>query len=129
MHAKDEMMSNIFEKLGSGLADVGKWIADAVTAVMSLAEKVETILKAEETLEGPFVSGLSTVVADVESLITASTTAVSADGLNFPADSEVYSKFLTLVSDFKKFAPVVEEALAALTGKSTTTTATVTAQN
>lgn len=117
-------MSNIFVKLGIGLAGVGKWIADAVTSVVNLTVKVETLLKAEKPLEAPFVVGLSTVVADVEALIAASTTAVSSDGLNFPADSKVYSAFLTLISDFKTFAPVVEEAIAILTGKTAATTNT-----
>lgn len=107
-------MSNFFQKLGVGIADFGKWLAEAISDTVHLAEKVEQILKAEKPLEAPFVSGLSTVVADVEALIGASDTAVTADGLNFPADSQVYSDFLNLIADFKKLAPVVKEALAAL---------------
>lgn len=110
-------MSNIFQKLGVGIADCGKWLATAISDTVHLAERVEQILKAEKPLEAPFVSGLSTVVADVEALISASQTAVTADGLNFPADSKVYSEFLTLIADFKKLAPVVEEAIDALEGK------------
>lgn len=110
-------MSNFFQKLGIGIADCGKWLAEAISDTVHLAEKVEQVLKAEKPLEGPFVSGLSTVVADVEALIAASDTAVTADGLNFPADSKVYSDFLNLIADFKKLAPVVKEAIAALEGK------------
>ena len=110
---------NIFEKLGVKVADFGKWFAHAITAVVGLAVRVEKILKSEKPLEKPFISGLSTVVGDVEALIAASQGALSADGLNFAADSKVYHGFLTLVNDFKDLAPVVEEALAILEGKST----------
>lgn len=115
-------MSNIFQKVGVGLADVGKWIADAVKTVTGLASRVENILKSEKPLEAPFVAGLSAVVADLEALVAAAEAAVTSDGLNFPADSKVYTEFLTLISDFKKFAPVVEEAIDILTGKKTTAT-------
>lgn len=113
-------MSNIFQKLGVGIADFGKWLAEAISNTIHLAEKVETVLKAEKPLEAPFISGLSTVVADVEALISASDAAVTTDGLNFPADSKVYSDFLTLIADFKKLAPVVEEAIDLLEGKTVT---------
>lgn len=113
-------MSNVFQKIGAGIADFGKWLAAAIVDTVHLAEKVEKILKAEKPLEQPFVSGLSTVIADVEALITASDTAITSDGLNFPADSQVYSQFLTLIDDFKKLAPVVKEALDALEGKAVT---------
>lgn len=108
---------NIFQKLGVQVADFGKWIAHAVTAVAGLARRVEKILQSEKPLEKPFISGLSTVVSDVETLIAASQGALTADGLNFSADSKVYSGFLTLISDFQKLAPVVEQALAILEGK------------
>ena len=111
-------MSNIFQKLGVGIADCGKWLAEVITDTIHLAEKVEQVLKAEKPLEAPFVSGLSTVVADVEALIAASQAAVTADGLNFPADSKVYTDFMNLIADFKKIAPVVEQALDVLEGKS-----------
>ncbi|HTZ88845.1 MAG TPA: hypothetical protein VMA71_00815 [Alloacidobacterium sp.] len=110
-------MSNVFEKLGVGIADFGKWLATAISDTVHLAEKVTTVLKSEKPLEAPFISGLSTVVADVEALISASDAAVTADGLNFPADSKVYSDFLTLIADFKKLAPVVEDAIDILEGK------------
>ena len=110
-------MSNIFKKLGIGIADFGKWVAGAITDTVSLASKVEKLLKAEQPLEQPFVAGLSTVVADVEALIGASSTAVSASGLNFSADTQAYQHFVTLIDDFKKLAPVVEEAVSILEGK------------
>jgi hypothetical protein len=110
---------NIFQKLGVQVADIGKWIARAVTTVIGLAVRVEKILKSEKPLEKPFISGLSTVVADVEALIAASEGALTADGLNFAADSKVYSDFLTLVNDFKSLAPIVEQALAILEGQPT----------
>jgi hypothetical protein len=112
-------MSNIFTKLGIGIADFGKWVATAITDTVSVAVKIEKVLKAEQPLEQPFVSGLSTVVADVEALIAASSTAVTATGLNFSADTKVYQEFLTLIDDFKKFAPIVEQAVSILEGKST----------
>ena len=110
---------NIFQKLGVKIADFGKWFAGAVKSVVGLAIHVESILRSEKPLEKPFIAGLSTVVADVESLIAASEGALTADGLNFAADSKVYAGFLTLISDFNKLAPVVEQALAILEGKST----------
>lgn len=116
-------MSNIFQKIGSGIADFGKWIAEAVTDTVNLAIKIEKILKAEKPLEAPLVSGLSTVISDVEALIAASQTAVTEGGLNFPADSIVYQKFLALISDFQKLAPIVEEAVEILEGKTPSTTA------
>ena len=117
-------MSNIFKKLGVGIADFGKWVATAVKDTVSLAARIETILKAEKPLEAPFVSGLSTVVTDVEALIASSQSALSANGLNFSADSQVYRQFVTLIDDFKKLAPVVEQAISILEGKTTTTTGT-----
>jgi hypothetical protein len=108
---------NIFQKVGIKIADFGKWFAGAVKTVVGLAIRVEAILKSEKPLEQPFIAGLSTVVADVEALISASEGAVTTDGLNFSADSKVYSDFLTLIDDFKKLAPVVEQALAILEDK------------
>src|SRR5579862_3710314 len=104
-------MSNFFQKLGIGIADFGKWLATAVKDTVSIAARVEKILKAEQPLEKPFVSGLSTVVADVEALIGCSQSALSANGLNFTADSQVYQQFVTLIDDFKKLAPIVEQAV------------------
>ena len=113
-------MSNIFQKLGIGIADFGKWVATAIKDTVSVAAKVEKILKAEQPLEKPFVSGLSTVVADVEALIAVSSVAVTSNGLNFSADTQVYQQFVTLIADFKKMAPVVEQAISILEGKATT---------
>src|SRR5579875_3577590 len=121
LHVQRKTM-NIFEKLGVKIADFGKWFAGAAKSAAGLALRVESILKSEKPLEQPFVSGLSTVMADLEVLIAAAQPAVSAEGLNFAADSKVYQDFLTLVDDFKKLAPVVEEAIAALLqGKSSET--------
>jgi hypothetical protein len=108
---------NIFQKMGVKIADFGKWFAGAVKSVIGVAIRVEQILKSEKPLEQPFIAGLSTVVADVEALIAASEGALSADGLNFAADSRVYSDFVTLIDDFRKLAPVVEQALAILEAK------------
>jgi len=108
---------NVFQKLGVKVADFGKWFAGVVKGVVGLAVRVESILKSEKPLEQPFIAGLSTVIADVENLIAGSEGAFTADGLNFSADSKVYSGFLTLISDFQKLAPVVEQALAILEGK------------
>ena len=108
---------NVFEKIGVKVADFGKWFAHAVTSVVGLATRVESILRSEKPLEQPFISGLSTVVSDVESLIASAQGAVTADGFNFSADSKVYAGFVTLVDDFKKLAPVVEQAIAILQGK------------
>jgi hypothetical protein len=108
---------NVFQKIGIKIADFAKWFAEAVKSAIGLAAHIETVLKSEKPLEKPFIAGLSTVVADVEALLAAAQGAVSADGLNFPADSKVYSGFITLVDDFKKLAPVVEEAIAILEGK------------
>jgi hypothetical protein len=108
---------NVFQKIGIKVADFGKWFAATIGAIIGLAVRVEHILQSEKPLEKPFISGLATVVADVEALIAASEGAVSADGLNFSADSRVYAGFLTLIDDFKKLAPVVEEAIALLETK------------
>jgi len=114
---------NIFQKLGVKIADFGKWFAGEVKTIVGLALRVESILKSEKPLEKPFISGLATLVADVEALIAASEGAVTADGLNFSADSKVYTDFLSLVDDFKKLAPIVEQAIAILEGKPATTPA------
>lgn len=109
-------MSNIFTKLGIGVADFTKWIASAIKDTVSLSQKVQKILAAEKPLGKSFVQGLSVVVADVEALIASSSTAVSASGLNFSADTQTYQHFVTLIADFKKLAPVVEEAVSILEG-------------
>ncbi|HEX4005380.1 MAG TPA: hypothetical protein VHX60_04350 [Acidobacteriaceae bacterium] len=108
---------NLFQKMGLKVADFAKWFASAVASVIGLAVRVETILKSEKPLEKPFVAGLSTVVADVEALIAASEGALTADGLNLSADSRVYTSLVALIEDFKKLAPVVEQAIAVLEGK------------
>lgn len=108
---------NIFQKVGVKIADFGKWFAGAIKTIVGLAIRIERILKSEKPLEQPFIAGLSTVVADVEALIAAAETALNADGLNFAADSKVYSQFVTLIDDFRKLAPVVEEAIAILEAK------------
>lgn len=107
-------MSNIFERVGVSIADCGKWLATAIKDTVKIADRVERILKTAKPLEQPFISALSTVVADLETLVAASDSAVTADGLNFPADSRVYSDFLTLISDFRKLAPIVDEAIKAI---------------
>jgi len=114
---------NVFQKVGVKIADFGKWFAGAVKTAVGLSVRVETILKSEKPLEKPFIAGLSTVIADVEAVIADSEGAVSSEGLNFAADSKVYSGFVTLVDDFKKLAPVVEEAISILEGKKTTSAA------
>lgn len=91
---------------------------------VNVAVKIETILKAEQPLEKPFVSGLSAVIGDVEALIAASETAITSNGLNFPADSQVYREFVTLIADFRKLTPVVEQAVSILEGKSAANCAT-----
>ena len=110
---------NVFQKIGIKIADFSKWFAGTVKAIIGLAVRVEQILKSEKPLEQPFISGLATVVADVEALIADSEGAITADGLNFSADSKVYSNFVTLIDDFKKLAPVVEQAILILEGKPT----------
>lgn len=108
---------NIFKKLGIGIVDFGKWLAGAAEETVQLSLKIEKILRAAKPLEAPFVAGLSGIVADVEALVAASTAAVSADGLNFPADSKAYQQFLTLIADFRQLAPVAAEAIQILEGK------------
>jgi hypothetical protein len=108
---------NIFQKMGLKIADFAKWFAASIAEVVGLALRVESILKSEKPLEKPFIAGLSTVVADVEALIASSQGALTSDGLNFSADSKVYSSFVTLIDDFRKLAPVVEQAIAILKQK------------
>jgi hypothetical protein len=120
MQRKKQSM-NILKKAGLKIADFGKWLAGEIKSIVGLAVRVEHILKSEKPLEQPFIQGLSTVVADVEAIIAASDSALSANGLNFSADSKVYSGFVTLIDDFKKLAPVVEQALIILEGKETET--------
>jgi hypothetical protein len=117
-------MTNIFKKLGIGIVDFGKWFAGALQETANLAAKIEKILSAAKPLEAPFIAGLASIVTDVEALIAASSAAVSANGLNFPADSKAYQQFLTLIADFKKMAPIVTEAIQILEGKPATTAAT-----
>jgi hypothetical protein len=116
-------MTNIFKKLGIGIVDFGKWFAGAVEDTVHLSAKIEQILKAAKPLEAPFVAGLASVVADVEALIAASSTAVTADGLNLAADTQAYQQFLTLIADFKRLAPVVSQAIQILEGNPPTITA------
>ncbi len=112
---------NIMKKIGVKIADFGKWLAGEIKSVVGLALRIEHVLKSEKPLEKPFIEGLSTVVADVEALIASSEGALGANGLNFAADSKVYTGFVTLIEDFRKLAPVVEQALAILEGKETQT--------
>lgn len=114
---------NILQKVGVKIADFGKWFAGEVKTIVGLAQHIQTILQSEKPLEKPFVAGLSTVVADLEALIAASSGAVSADGLNFAADSKAYAGFVTLIDDFRKLAPVVEQAIAILETKKSTAVA------
>lgn len=107
-------MSNIFEKIGVGLTDVGNWVADAAKFVVGIASKVKTILSAEKALEPAFINGLSTVVADVESLISLSEGIVAGGDLHLVAGTPAYNEFLKLISDFKALTPIVEEGIAAL---------------
>jgi len=110
-------MTNIFKKLGVGIVDFAKWLAGAVQETAHLSAKIQQILKAAQPLEAPFVAGLSSIVADVEALIAASTAAVSANGLNFPADSKAYEQFLNLIADFRKMVPIAAQAIQILEGK------------
>jgi hypothetical protein len=120
-------MANIFKKIGIGIADVGKWVVTAVKDVVGVAVKVERILSAAKPLEQPFIEGLVTVVGDVETLLTDAQGAVTDAGMNFAADSKTYHDFLKLIDDFKTLAPIVEEALAILEGKSVASAASASA--
>jgi hypothetical protein len=120
-------MANIFQKIGIGVADVGKWVVTAVKDIVGIAVKVERVLSAAKPLEKPFISGLVTVVSDVEALLTDAQGAISAAGMNFSADSKTYQDFVKLVDDFRTLAPVVEEALAILEGRTIATAAATTA--
>ncbi len=120
-------MANIFQKIGIGIADVGKWVVTAVKDIVGIAVKVEKVLSAAKPLEKPFIDGLVTVVGDVETLLTDAQGAVSAAGMNFAADSKTYQDFVKLVDDFKTLAPVVEEALKILEGKTASSAATAAA--
>lgn len=120
-------MTNIFKKIGIGIADVSKWVVTAVKDVVGLAVKVEKVLTAAKPLEKPFIDGLVTVIGDVETLLTDAQGAVTAAGMNFAADSRTYQDFLKLIDDFKTLAPVVEEALATLEGKAVAAASSATA--
>lgn len=120
-------MANIFKKIGIGIADVGKWVVIAVKDVVGLAVKVEKVLSAAKPLEKPFIDGLVTVVGDVETLLTDAQGAVSAAGMDFAADSKTYHDFIKLIDDFRTLAPIVEEALAILEGKTVASAATASA--
>lgn len=108
---------NPFKAIATGLADVGKFVAHAVAMVIGTAKRVEYVLTNATPLEKPFVSALSTVVYDVEDVISEAEAAVTADGLNFAADTQAYQKFMKLLADFKALAPLAEDALAVIEGK------------
>jgi len=120
-------MANIFKKIGIGIADVGKWVATAVKDVIGLAVKVEKVLSAAKPLEKPFIEGLVTVIGDVEKLLSDAQGAVTAAGMNFAADSSTYHDFIKLVDDFRTLAPIVQEALGILEGKSVASAASASA--
>lgn len=120
-------MANIFKKIGIGIADVGKWVATAVKDIVGMAVKVEKLLSAAKPLEKPFIDGLVKVIGDVESLLNDAQGAVTAAGMNFAADSNTYHDFIKLVDDFRTLAPIVEEALAILEGKTVAKAATASA--
>ncbi|MGA7314216.1 MAG: hypothetical protein WBX22_09610 [Silvibacterium sp.] len=62
------------------------------------------------TATGHASSPPSAVIGDVEALIAASETAITSNGLNFPADSQLNKEFVTLIADFKQLTPAVEQA-------------------
>jgi hypothetical protein len=110
-------MSNLFQKLGVGVSDFGKWLATAVKDTVSIASRIEKILKAEQPLAKPFVSSLSTVVAERR----------GADRLLRIRPLRKGSQLLRRLADlpavrhphrrFQKLAPVVEEAVSILEDK------------
>lgn len=112
------MANNILKKIGIGIEDVSKWVATAVKDVVSLTTKVEKVLNASKPLEQPFITGLATVVGDVEALLADADGAVTASGMNFAADSKTFQDFMKLIDDFKNLAPIVNEAIQILEGKS-----------
>jgi hypothetical protein len=108
---------NPFSAIGRGIADAAKFVAHAVALVMGTAKRVEYVLAQGQPLEKPFVSALSTVVYDVEDLLAEAESAVTADGLNFAADSAAYQRFLKMINDFKALAPLAEDAIAVIEDK------------
>lgn len=104
-------MKNVFESLGVGLADVGKWIAGASKEIAGIATKVKAVLQAEKPLEQEFVEGVSEFVADVEAFASVASGAATAQGLNFPADSAAYNALVKVIADAKALVPVVEKAI------------------
>jgi prophage DNA circulation protein len=107
-------MANFIEKAASGVAEVSKKIVSIIRETLTIAAKVEKVLKAEKPLQPSFIAGVSSVIADVESLAAFVGPAVSSNGLNFAADSKVYEQFIILIDDFRKLTPVVEEAVTLL---------------
>ena len=110
-------MGNPFKFVAHGLADLGKYIADAVRFVFGTARKVEKVMQAEKPLEKPFIDAVVTCIGDIETLMALASSAVGQDGLNFPADSAAYKQLMQTFDDLKALAPIAEDALAVLEGK------------
>lgn len=73
------------------------WISTAVV-------KVKQFLAKGESLAPDFVVALANAVQASEDFLAAATPAVAGEGLNFPADSVAYAKFVALVSAWQKLA-------------------------
>lgn len=108
---------NPFVWFGKKIALVAKDFALAVAHVFGLARRVELILKNEQPLAKPMIDGITTVIADVETLLGEAQTAFTDGGLNFPVDSAAYQAFMRLLADSKALVPIVEDELAAMEGK------------
>jgi hypothetical protein len=89
------------------LSTIEKDINIAETWVTSAASKVEQAFAKGATLAPEIVSDLTTVVSTTEDFLAAATPAVAGDGLNFPADSVAYAKFVALVAAWQKLGVTV----------------------
>lgn len=108
------MGSAVWNAIGVAEEKLGAWLSEGTAAVSGLTGKITNLFNQEEKLAPNLVTGVQTIVKDLEDLIPLAETATTGQGVNWPADSAAYQQYLKLIADVKTFAPQVEAAVAAL---------------
>ena len=98
---------SIFGNIVKEIDIAAVWISKVSTYVEGVFSREAKLLPAE-------ANALQMIVVDTEDFLAAATPAVAGEGLNFPADSVVYAKFVKLVTDWEQAASLLKQAASAL---------------
>jgi hypothetical protein len=107
-------MSDIFQEAGQAATTVEHDVAKGVAWVSHLYGSVSGKLKAFEKAEPALVSSVSELVQTGEAFLASSVPAITAEGLNLPADSAAFAALQAFLKSFESAAAALKQVIAAV---------------